>query len=397
SALELVEAAIARIERWNPQLNAVVTPIYDQARAAAQGTLPDGPFAGVPFLLKDLGARYGGVRMTCGSAFLRDFVPPEDSELVARHKQAGLIVVGKTNTPELGQSPTTEPALFGACRNPWDLGRTPGGSSGGSAAAVAAGLVPLAHANDGGGSIRIPASCCGLFGMKPTRARNPMGPFVGDVMSGLVVEHALTRSVRDSATLLDATAGADEGAPYWAPPTARPFRDEIGAPPGRLRIGFTTTAPTGAAIGPDCVAAVRDAATLCASLGHHVDEISLPISGEMVTECFVTVWTTGVAWTVDSVARMTGRTVTAETVEPLTWARAEAGRHRSGADYLAAVQGLQMITRAIAAFMRDWDVILSPVVAEPPPPLGTFDAAPDNPLAGFMRAAKYVPFTPIAN
>ena len=233
--------------------------------------------------------------------------------------------------------------------------------------------------------------------MKPTRARNPMGPFVGDVMSGLVVEHAVTRSVRDSAALLDATAGTDPGAPYWAPPVTRPFRDEVGAAPGQLRIGFTTTAPTGSTIHRDCVAAVQDAATLCASLGHRVDEISLPLSGEMVTECFITVWTTGVAWTVDAVARMTGRTVTEETVEPLTWALATAGRHRSGADYLAAIQGLQMIARAIALFMHKWDVILTPVVAEPPPPLGTFDALPDNPLAGFMRAAEYVPFTPIAN
>src|SRR5205823_6253209 len=199
----------------------------------------------------------------------RDLRPAHDSELVRRLKRAGLIILGKTNTPELGILPTTEPRLFGPTRNPWDTTRTTGGSSGGSAAAVAARLVPMAHANDGGGSIRIPASCCGVFGLKPTRARNPLGPDVGDVMSGLVVEHAVTRSVRDSATLLDATAGADEGAPYWAPPTARPFRDEIGAPPAPLRIGFTTTAPTGAAIDPDCVAAVRDAATLCASLGHH--------------------------------------------------------------------------------------------------------------------------------
>jgi len=394
--LELIDAAIARIERLNPKLNAIVTPLFDEARAIAADP-PDGPFRGVPFLLKDLQATCAGVRYTAGSRLLADFVAPLDAELVTRFRAAGLVVVGITNTPEFGILPTTESQLFGPARNPWDPTRSTGGSSGGSAAAVAARLVPLAHANDGGGSIRIPASCCGLFGMKPTRARNPMGPFVGDVMSGLVVEHALTRSVRDSATLLDATGGADEGAPYWAPPTARPFRDEIGAPPGRLRIGFTATAPTGAAIGPDCVAAVHDAATLCASLGHHVDEISLPISGEMVTECFVTVWTTGVAWTVDSLARMTGRTVTAETVEPLTWALAEAGRHRSGADYLAAIQGLQTIARAIAAFMRAWDVILTPVVAEPPPPLGTFDAAPDNPLAGFMRAAEYVPFTPIAN
>jgi amidase len=394
--LELIEAAIGRIERINPKLNAIVTPLFEPARTGADDP-PNGPFRGVPFLVKDLQATCAGVRHTAGSRLLADFVAPIDAELVTRFRAAGLVIVGITNTPEFGILPTTEPHLFGPARNPWDPTRSTGGSSGGSAAAVAARLVPLAHANDGGGSIRIPASCCGLFGLKPTRARNPLGPFLGDIMNGLVVEHAVTLSVRDSATLLDATAGADLGAPYWAPPAARPFRDEVGAPPGRLRIGFTSTAPTGSAIHPDCVAAVRDAAALCASLGHHVDEISLPVSGEMVTECFVAVWTTGVAWTVDSMARMTGRAVTAETVEPLTWALAEAGRQRSGADYLAAIQGLQMITRAIATFMRDWDVILTPVLAEPPPPLGTFDALPDNPLAGFMRAADYVPFTPIAN
>jgi amidase len=326
------------------------------------------------------------------------YVSPHTDNLAKQFLAAGFVCLGRTNTPELGLVPTTEPVAFGPTHNPWKAGFTTGGSSGGSAAAVASGMVPVAHANDGGGSIRIPASCCGLFGLKPTRARNPLGPFVGDLMNGLVVEHAVTRSVRDSATLLDATAGADLGAPYWAPPMARPFREEVGASPGRLRIAVVTAAPTGVPIHPDCVAAVRDAATLCASLGHHVEDIaSLPVSGEMVTECFVTVWTTGVAWTVDSMARATGRTVTAENVEPLTWALAEAGRQRSGADYLAAVQGLQMISRAFAMFMRDWDVLLTPVVAEPPPPLGTFDATPDNPLAGFMRAAEYVPFTPLIN
>lgn len=270
--IEMVEAAIERIERVNPAINAVVTPMFDEARAAAGGTLPDGPFTGVPFLLKDLLAAYAGVRMTSGSAFLRDFVPDHDSELVARHKRAGLIVVGKTNTPEYGIMPTTEPALFGPTRNPWDTTRATGGSSGGSAAAVAAGLVAFAHGNDGGGSIRIPASCCGVFGLKPTRARNPLGPDFGDMFSGLVAEHALTRSVRDSAALLDATSGSEIGDPYCAPPPARPFLHEVGADPGKLRIAFTTVAPSGATVHPDCVRAVIDAAKLCSDLGHEVVE-----------------------------------------------------------------------------------------------------------------------------
>jgi len=393
---DLVDAAIRRIERINPKLNAIVTPLFDEARAAAAAP-PTGPFRGVPFLVKNLQATCAGARYTAGSRLFKEFVAPIDTELVTRFRAAGLVIVGTTNTPEFGILPTTEPELHGAARNPWDPTRSTGGSSGGSAAAVAAGLVPFAHANDGGGSIRIPASCCGLFGLKPTRGRNPMGPFVGDIMNGLVVEHAVTRSVRDSAALLDATAGADLGAPYWAPPAARPFREEVGTPPGRLRIAFTTAAASGVPIHPDCVAAVRDAAALCADLGHHVDEAGPVLSGEMLMECFVSIWTTGVAWTVDTAAKLTGRAISAETVEPLTLALAEAGRQRSGADYLAAVQGLQMIARAIATFMKDWDVLLTPVVAEPPPPLGTFDAMPDNPLAGFIRAGEYVPFTPIAN
>jgi amidase len=393
---DLVDAAIRRIERINPKLNAIVTPLFDEARAAAADP-PTGPFRGVPFLVKNLQTTCAGAHYTAGSRLFKGFVAPIDTELVTRFRAAGLVIVGTTNTPEFGILPTTEPELHGAARNPWDPTRSTGGSSGGSAAAVAAGLVPFAHANDGGGSIRIPASCCGLFGLKPTRGRNPMGPFVGDIMNGLVVEHAVTRSVRDSAALLDATAGADQGAPYWAPPAARPFREEVGIPPGRLRIAFTTTAPSGVPIHPDCAAAVRDAAALCADLGHHVDEAGPSIDGEMLTECFVSIWTTGVAWTVDTAAKLTGRPISAETVEPLTLALAEAGRQRSGADYLAAVHGLQMIARTIATFMTDWDVLLTPVVAEPPPPLGTFDAMPDNPFAGFIRAGEYVPFTPIAN
>src|SRR2546426_10748759 len=229
---ELVEAAIERIERVNPALNAVVTPLLDLARETAAGVDPRdpgaGPFAGVPFLLKDLGASLGGVRQTAGSRFLADHIADHDSELVVRIKAAGFVIVGKTNTPEFGILGTTEPELFGPTRSPWDPERSVGGSSGGSAAAVAAGMVPVAHANDGGGSIRIPASCCGVFGLKPTRARNTLAPALGDAMSGLVAEHAVTRSVRDSAALLDATAGPALGDPYWAPAPEGPFAEEVG-------------------------------------------------------------------------------------------------------------------------------------------------------------------------
>ncbi|HCS76466.1 MAG TPA: amidase, partial [Syntrophaceae bacterium] len=228
-----------RIEKLNPALNAVITPMYDLARNAAKTKLPDGPFTGVPFLLKDILASYGGVRMTLGSRVLKDFIPDHDSELVSRYKKAGLIVIGKTNAPEFGILPTTEPELFGPTRNPWNTACSTGGSSGGSAASVAARIVTMAHGNDGGGSIRIPASCCGVFGLKPTRARITLGPDFGDMIGGLVCEHALTISVRDSAALLDLTAGGMPGDPYWAPPIKRPFVKEAETDPGRLRIAFT--------------------------------------------------------------------------------------------------------------------------------------------------------------
>jgi len=396
-AIELVEAAIERIERLNPTLNAVVTPMYEQARAAATAELPDGPFTGVPFLLKDLLASYRGVRMTSGTAFQHDFVPDHDSELVLRQKRAGLIILGKTNTPEFGILPTTEPRLFGPCRNPWDTGRTTGGSSGGSAAAVAAGLVPMAHGNDGGGSIRIPASCCGLFGLKPTRARNPLGPDLGDLFSGLVAEHALTRSVRDSAALLDATSGPDVGDPYWAPPPLRPFLDEVGTDPGQLRIAFTTTATTGATVHADCVSAVHDAAALCADLGHNVVETTLELPGDKITEWFMTLWSAGCTSEIDSIALRTGQTPSKDDFEALTWALYEMGQQQSASAYMLAVTGLQMLSRDIARLFIDYDIVLTPTLAEPPVPLGTFDSPPDNPLYGIIRAGEFLPFTPLCN
>ena len=296
--IELVDAAIERIERLNPTLSPRLTPMYAEARKASSGPLPDGPFTGVPFLLKDLVAEYAGVAMAEGSSFLSDYVSDHDTELVARYKRAGLIILGKTNTPEFGLLPTTEPRIFGPTHNPWDTARTPGGSSGGSAAAVAAGIVPMAQGGDGGGSIRIPASCCGIFGLKPTRARNPLGPDLGEDWGGLVVQHALTRSVRDSAALLDATSGPDLGDPYWAPPPERPFLEEVGADPGKLRIAFTAQAPAGTPIHPDCVAAVKDAAALCADLGHEVSEAAPPLDGQALTTNFIAIWSAGAAaWT----------------------------------------------------------------------------------------------------
>ncbi len=395
--IELVDAAIERIERLNPTINAVITPMYEEARTVAKGELPDGPLAGVPFLLKDIFASYAGVRMTFGSAFLRDNVPDHDSELVARQKRAGLIILGKTNLSEFGLIPTTEPRLFGPSRNPWDTGRTTGGSSGGSAAAVAAGMVPAAHGADGGGSIRIPASCCGLFGLKPTRARNPLGPDYGDILGGLTVEHALTRSVRDSAALLDATSGPDVGDPYWAPPPAHPFLQEVGADPGRLRIAFSVESHTGTAVHDDCVKAVRDAAALCADLGHEVVEAAPAALGEYLVQPFLTIWAAGCAMAIDGLVLLSGRSATPDQFEPLTWAFYEKGRQHSASDYLIAVALLQMVARDAGHFLVDHDVWLTPTLAEPPLPLGSFDSPPENPLKWIDRAVEFMPFTPIAN
>jgi amidase len=396
-ALELVDASISRIESLNPWLNAVITQMFDVARAAARGPLPEGPFRGVPFLLKDLIASYGGVRMVSGSVALQDFVPDHDSELVRRLKRAGLIILGKTNTPELGILPTTEPRLFGASRNPWSPTRIAGGSSGGSAAAVAAGMVPMAHANDGGGSIRIPASCCGLFGMKPTRGRNPLGPDFGDIMSGLVAEHAITRSVRDSAALLDATAGPDVGDPYCTPLPARPFLKEVSTNSGRLRIAFTTTAPGGVPIHADCIRAVEESAKLCADLGHHVTEAAPTLDTEVLRNSFLAVWSVGCAEDIEGVSFLTGRKPDPEQFEELTWALAEQGRAVSGAAYLLAVNALQSIGRQIGRFFVSYDVWLTPTLAEPPLPLASFEPHAGSPLYGLERAIAFSPFTPLCN
>ena len=397
SPLELVEAAIARIERLNPLLNAVVSTLYDDARRVAEGPLPEGLFTGVPFLLKDAVSAYKGSRLTQGSAFLGDYVCDHDSELVVRLKKAGLIVLGKTNTPEFTIMGTTEPHRYGPTRNPWETGRMAGGSSGGAAAAVAAGLVPMAHATDTGGSIRIPASCCGVFGLKPTRARNSLSPDYGDMLSGLVVEHAVTRSVRDSAALLDATAGPAPGDPYWAPPPARPFREEVMAPPGRLRVALSVEAPAGVAVHPDCVRATQDVAALCAGLGHEVVEGSPVIDNDALGAAINTVVAVGVAWDVGHWARTLGTRPSAEALEPLTWALYEQGCRTSGPDYLTAIEHLQRVSRQVARFFGEHDVWLTPTLSNPPLPLGSLESSPEDPLRGYNRDWQNCPFTALCN
>ena len=384
TALELVEAAIDRIERLNPQVNAVVLRTYERARQAAAGPLGDGPLAGVPYLLKDLVVEEAGVPLREASAFLADYVPAVDSELVRRLKRAGLIILGRTNTPELGLGPTTEPRLYGPARNPWDPTRTTGGSSGGAGAAVACRMVPAAHGNDAGGSIRIPASCCGVFGLKPTRARVPAGPHYGELLGGLAVEHALTRSVRDSAALLDATAGPELGDPYWAPPPARAFREEVGRPPGRLRIAFSTRTLLGSTVHPDCVAAVHDAARLCETLGHVVVEGAPAVEAEPFWTAFTTVLSAAFAWAIDDWSRRTGRPAAPEHFEPFLWALAGRGREFSSAAYLLAQQDMHRASREVARFFVDHDVWLTPTLARPPEPLGVLNRSSGSAL-GWQR------------
>jgi amidase len=396
SPLELCDHAIVRIEKLNPTLNAVVTPLFEQARAQAAQPLGNGPFAGVPFLVKDILASMDGVRYTSGSRMLADYVSHEDSVLVERLRAAGFVFLGKTNVPEFGFLPTTESVLFGPCKNPWNPAHSTGGSSGGSAAAVAARLVPAAHANDGGGSTRIPASCCGLFGLKPTRGRITLGPALGDVMGGLVAEHAVTISVRDSAAILDATHGPSVGDPYFAAPPARPYLEEARTPPGRLRIGVSTQAVSGVAVHADCVAAAKDAAALLGELGHEVVEREVFLPADMFLEAFSVLWTAGAAATLDGLGLLTGRKATADNVEPMSFALAEAGRQRSAGEYLIAMSILHRLAREWAKQRADLDVLLTPTLAQPPAPLGSFDV-PDNPLAGLFLAAEYAPFTPLQN
>ncbi len=396
---ELVEEAIARIERHNPKLNAVIYPMYDQARAAA-APRPDGSagaFHGVPFLLKDILGNYAGVPTTLGCRFMTGVAATHDDTLVARFKAAGLIVLGKTNVPECGILPTTEPLLYGPSRNPWNLEHSTGGSSGGSAAAVAAGIVPLAHANDGGGSIRIPAACCGLVGLKPTRARNPMGPVIGDFAGGLAVEHVVSRTVRDCAAALDCTHGPEPGDPYYAPPVERPFLEEVRTPPSRLRIAFTTKSPSGTPLHPECVAAVEHTAKLLEDLGHTVEEATPSIDIGMLTSAFLAVFTSAHAAVIEGFGMSHGRVPSEKDFEGLTWGLYQQGKQITATQYHISVAMLQMASRRIARFHQTYDVWLTTTLGTPPIKNGTIDINERDPMKAMAPILDYVPFTPIQN
>jgi amidase len=397
TATELVESAIARAEAAHRSLGFLIERTYEQAGQRAADVPTDGPLAGVPMLVKDHLATCEGVRHTSGSRYLRNHVASEDSELVRRYRAAGLIPIGTSATCEFALISTAESARYGPCRNPWDVGRTAGGSSGGAAAAVAAGVVPLAHGNDAGGSIRIPSSCCGTFGLKPSRGRNPLGPAFGDVGGGIWAEHVLTRSVRDSAATLDATCGPMAGDPYSAPAKRGSYLEEIRTGPGRLRIGFSSSAPTGVPVHEDCAAAVQSAATLCQELGHDVDEVPLPIDGARLEEAFFVVYAAGAAWTLQRWERELGRSPEPNELEPFTAAMAQLGRSYTASDFLLAVEKIQVDARRIAGFHATYDVTLSPTLGAPPVPLGHFAAAGDDPLRVLHIDAAFAAFTWIAN
>ena len=397
TALELVDAAIGRIERRNPALNAVVHPMFEQARTAAAGDLPNGPFRGVPFFLKDLAAEFGGEPMTEGSEFLAGYVSDGDSELVARYRAAGLVVLGKANTSEFGLLPTAEPALFGPARNPWNTGHMTGGSSGGSGPAGGGGPGPVPPPNDGGGSIRIPASCCGLFGLKATRGRNSLAPHYGDIGNGIIHEHVVSRSVRDSAAILDATAGPAPGEPYAPPPPARPFAAEVGADPGTLKIAVMTGSMNGCDVHPDCVAAVEDAARLCESLGHRVDYAEPDIDWDGIARLFSNLWTGMFGWVVADWARRLDRAPAPEYFEPWTWRMYEVSQKIGASDYLIAVQDAQRVARIVGRFFDDWDILLTPTVAAPPLPVGSFLWTEETRRSARQAVALFSSHTPLFN
>jgi len=394
---EILDAAIALAEERNPRLNAIVVKMYDEAKAAVASGLPEGPFRGVPFLLKDLYTYCEGVRVTNGSRFFQDYVSDHDTELVARYKRSGLVIFGRTASPEFGLTSTTESLLHGNTLNPWNNEHTAGGSSGGSASAVASGILPAAHASDGGGSIRIPASCCGLFGLKPTRARVPMGPDVGEGWSGLSIMHAVTRSVRDSALLLDVSGGPDVGDPYWAPPPLRPFLEEIGVDPGRLRIALVTQAFNEAETHPDCEEASKGTAELCEELGHQVEETTLTVDAEELGVAIQVIVCANLRANLEERARVVGREFSPEDVEPVTYVMATEVESMNAGQYAAAIRVIHATGRQVGRFFENFDVLLTPTMATPPLKLGELALTQTDATVFVENLRKTVGYTQLMN
>lgn len=396
SPSELLEAAIARIERHNGKLNAVVYQAYDEARAVAASALPDGPFKGVPFLIKDLGVRVKGWPRTSGSRFAEVAADAEDSELTARHRAAGLVLMGKTNTPEFGIPGVTTSARLGPCRNPWNPDHISGGSSGGAAAAVAAGMVPMAHASDGLGSIRIPAACCGLVGLKTTRDRNPNGVHDADRVIGFSVDHVVTRTVRDSAAMLDATGAPQPASPYAHPRRERPFIEEVARAPGKLRIAWSVETPAGDPIDPDVMATIARVAETLAALGHDVREEGLGIDYRALYRAQGMVSASNFAANMKRWVALKGREP-GDDIEGLARRAYEAGKALSGADAIWALQELRLRTREILRRFETFDVYLTPVMCTPPPRVDFLDTLTDD-LKEFDRRQRITfGFTPPFN
>jgi amidase len=391
SPAELVDDAIARVERLDPTLNAVIHERFEAARAEARGGLPDGPFRGVPFLVKDLGCEMAGEPHTLGNRALRDadVRAEQDSYLYQSIRGAGFVTLGRTNTPELGGTITTEPEAFGPSRNPWNTDHSTGGSSGGSAAAVAAGMVPMAHASDGGGSIRVPASECGLVGLKPSRGRISHGPEIGEGWAGATTDGVVSRSVRDTAAMLDVMSGRRTGDPYVAAPPTRPFADEVGVDPGRLRIGLAPS-HAGVRTDPECAAAVEAAGLLLAQLGHDV-EVAQPDAffDEEFSRHFVTIVAVATAVDFVNMGDAIGRPIGEDDVEASNWLMGSIGRSVSAADYIASVNWVHAWSRRLQAWWDDFDVLVSPVIAVPPPPLGWLS----DPEHGTERLTSILQFT----
>jgi amidase len=395
---ELLQTALAGIERLNPKINAVCRTLPDGEAAIREG-LPKGSFTGVPFLTKELIPHAKGVRCDAGSRLAEGLVAPHDSSLMARFRQAGFVHLGGTQTPELGYSPTTENKLFGAVHNPWNLAHSAGGSSGGSAAAVAAGIVPIAHASDGGGSIRIPASCNGLVGLKPSRDRVPSGPDMADPLCGLAVEFAVARSVRDVAALLDAVSGADPGAPGLSVPPPQPFQSLAATPPGRLRIAWTTRSTDGNAAHSECIAAVEQTVKLLESLGHQVTEDAPRFDWETYLKLTHIIWTAFTVSFADVLSAAIGRKPGPDTLEAVTLACYEDGKRYSATDLINAMAYGNVVARKVGQFFECIDVLVSPTVARPPVRLGEIDQdrAGLSAMDWTRQVFSYCPFTLLFN
>ncbi|EKD73832.1 MAG: hypothetical protein ACD_45C00180G0008 [uncultured bacterium] len=394
SAQELVIAAIERIESLNPKLNAVIYKLYDQAKAASQQSLPEGLFQGVPFLLKDLLADCAGVPMQFGSRFAEGWVSPHDSELVRRMKCAGLIILGKTNLPEFGLSAVTEPKAFGPTCNPWDVTRTTGGSSGGSAAAVAARMVPMAHGGDGGGSIRIPAAYCGTFGLKLSRGRTPTGPDVMRIWQGMVVEHVITRSVRDSAAMLDVLAGPELGSPISLPLPKQSFLRCLTEPSSTLRIAVSEQPFFSGKVHAEYKTAISQAAALCETLGHHVERPTLPaIDQETMLLAYTIIIAADVAATIKMLADVMGQKASYARLETTTAVLCVVGEHFSAKDFAWASHVLDLLSRQIAEFFLHYDILLTPTMPAPPPLIGA--SQPDHFEKNILELLRRVPYGPL--